>query len=504
MARWFVDRSAQRGIPSVSLRRLLPEAQFVGCRDLEVTGCSADSRHIHPGQVFVAIRDDHRDGHDHIPAALGRGASAVIADRPSPEAGPLQVIVSDPRLALAHLSHALAGAPGRSLETLGIAGATGKTAASLFTRAILEAAGCRTGLVGPFSWSDGIEQHACGATPVEAQGLAEMLAEMVNRGCDSAVIEADEAALDRRGIAGLGLAAAAVTTLEGGATGSGLARRRSLAGRLARGVVAGGAVVVNADDREADLIGAVNLQARRVTFGMRAEADVSATVERLDSTGTRLRLRGFDREVTVGLRPVGSRVVPSALAAAALAWSLELPLEAVVEGLESVDAIPGRLEGVPGARAHDLDVWVDRARTSHELAAALAGARELATGRVFCVLGAEGLRDRAGRASLARAAELGADHLTLTTDNPRTEAPDQILDELLAGLVRPGRVLIELDRRLAIESTLALTEPGDALLIAGKGRATFQIFADRALPFDDRTVASTTLARLQAAHRRSA
>ena len=497
MARWFVDRCAQRGIPSVSLRRLLPEAQFLGCSDLEVTGCSADSRHLDPGQVFVAIRDGRRDGHDHIVAALDRGASAVIVERPCPEAGPLQVVVADPRLALAELSHALAGAPGRTLETVGITGTTGKTAAALFARAIFEAAGRRTGLVGPFGWSDGVDLHSCGPAPVDAPGLAGMLAEMVDRGCDTAVVEADEAALERRGIAGIGLAAAAITNLGGGS-------RRALAARMARAVVPGGSVIVNADDRDADLIGAVNLAAHRVTFGIRAAADVSAQIVRLDGAGTRLRLHGFDREAVVTLRPVGSRALPPALAAAALAWSMGLPVEAVVAGLEGVDAIPGRLEPVAGARAHGLDLRVDRARTAAELAEALASVRELTSGRVFCILGAEGLRDRPGRAALARAAELGADHLTLTTDNPRTEAPDQILDDLLAGLVRPGRVLIEPDRRRAIESTLDLAEPGDGLLIAGKGRATFQIFADRALPFDDRSVASTALARRRHARRRSA
>ena len=507
MARWFVDRSAQRGIPSVSLRRLLPEARFVGCSELLATGCSADSRRLDPGQVFVALRGARRDGHDFVAAAVDRGAAAVIVERPCPEAGPLQVIVPDARRALGRLRQALAGDPSAALEVVGIAGTAGKTAAGLFARAIFEAAGRRTGSVEPFAWSDGVDSRPCGPGPSDATGLAAMLAEMVERRCAGAVVEVDESTLDRRGIEGMPFASAVVTGLSGvpGEPASAGVRRRALTARLARAVVPGGAVVVNADEPSADLMGAVNLDALRVTFGLRAAADVTARIERIDGSGTRFGLLGFDREVRVTLRPVGSRAVRHALAAAALGWAHGLPVDAVVAGLEAIEAIPGRLEVVPEGHAHGLDVRIDRARTAAELLDALATLRELGPGRIHCVLGAEGLRDRAGRAALARAAELGSDRLTLTTDNPRTEDPDRILDDLLAGLLRPGRARVVPDRRAAIESALALAEPGDLALIAGKGRQLFQILPDRALPFDDHAVATRyLLERPQARRLRSA
>jgi len=504
MARWFVDRSAQRGIPSVSLRRLLPEARFLGCKDLHVTGCSTDSRRLDPGQVFVALRGGRRDGHDYAAAALDRGATAVIVERPCPEAGSLQVVVPDSRLALGRLAQALAGDPSAALEVVGVAGTAGKTAAGLFARAIFEAAGRRMGMVEPFHWSDGVDTHSCGPNPAESPGLAAMLAEMVERRCEGAIVEVADSTLDRRGIEGMGFTSAVVTGLGGvpGEPPADRTRRRARTSRLARAVAPGGAVVVNADDSESDLMGAVNLAARRVSFGLVEPADVAARIDRLDGSGTRFRLLGFDREAAVRLRPVGTRAVSHALAAAALAWAHGLPVAAVVAGLESVAAVPGRLESVAEADAHGLDVRVDRARTAAELLDALAALRELGTGRIHCVLGAEGLGDRPARIALARAAELGADQLTLTTDNPRTEDPDQILDDLLAGLVRPGRARVEPDRRAAIESALAMAEPGDLALIAGKGRLAFQILTDRALPFDDHAVAARYLRELRPPVRR--
>ena len=204
----------------------------------------------------------------------------------------------------------------------------------------------------------------------------------------------------------------------------------------------------------------------------------------MDASGTQLRLRGFDREASLTLLPVGRAAVGHALAAAALAWSRGISVASVVAGLEAVAAIPGRLE--PAAEG----VFIDRARTAPELAEALATLRELGGGRVHCVVGAEGLRDVQGRAMLAWAAERGSDRLVLTTDNPRTEDPDAILDDLLAGLRHPGRARVEPDRRRAIASTIALAAPGDLVLIAGKGRQAFQIFEDRAIPFDDGLVAA--------------
>jgi UDP-N-acetylmuramoyl-L-alanyl-D-glutamate--2,6-diaminopimelate ligase len=503
MARWFVDRLPQQGIPSVSLRRLLPEARFVGCPDWEVSGCTADSRRLDPGQVFVAVRGSRHDGHAFVPQALERGAAGVIVERPCPEAGRLQVIVPDARAAHARLCHALAGDPSERLLTIGVTGTCGRAATSLFLRAIFEATGARFGLVGSLGWSDGVTTRPMGVALPGAEGLAAMLAEMVERGCLGGVIEVSAEVLERRRVEGLAFDAAVVTDLGALADLSPealVSLRRSKA-RLFRKVVPGGLAVVNADDPNAELLGAVNLDARLVSFAVDRPADVTAKIERLGARGTRFLLRGFDREAAVELRLIGPAPVSQALAAAAVAWSRGLAIDAVVAGLESVAQVPGRLE--PVAEGQAFEVRIDQARDGLELRQALASLRAIGAATIHCVVGSEGLQDRAARHGLARAAEAGADRVILTTDNPRSEDPDQILDDLLSGFRRPGRVRVEPDRRRAIEAALADARAGDAVLIAGKGRRTFQILSDRVLPFDDRAVAARWLRSSRPPARRS-
>jgi UDP-N-acetylmuramoyl-L-alanyl-D-glutamate--2,6-diaminopimelate ligase len=491
MARWFVDRLPQRGIPSVSLRRLLPEARFVGCHDWEVSGCTADSRRLDPGQVFVAVRGSRHDGHAFVGQALERGAAGVVVERLCPEAGRLQVLVPDARAALARLCLALAGDPTDQLVTVGVTGTCGKAVTSLFLRSIFEATGARFGLVGSLGWSDGVTTRpvAAGRAIPDSEALATMLAAMVERGCLGGVIEVSSEALERRRVDGLEFDAAVVTDLASvpGVEPEAVLRRRRLKARVFRKVVPGGAAVVNADDPHAELLGAVNLEARRVSFALDRPADVTAKIERLDRDGSRFLLRGFDREAAVALRLIGPHHVVQALAAAAVAWARGLSLDCVVAGLESVTRVSGRLE--PVREGQDFDVRIDQARGGAELQQVLHALRALvADGRIHCVLGAEGLQDRAVRLGLAQAAEDGANRVILTTDNPRTEDPNQILDDLLSGFRHPGRVRIEPDRRRAIAAALADARTGDAVLIAGKGEQTYQILADRVLPFDDRAI----------------
>lgn len=506
MARWFVDRSPQRGIPSVSLRRLLPDARFLGCDDLLATGCASDSRRLDPGQVFVAVRGPKRDGHDEISAALDRGAVAVVVEEARPEAGSPQVVVPDTRTAFARICQALAGDPSRQLKTIGVAGRSGKTATCLFLRAILEAAGQRYGTIGPYEWSDGLESRPGPASP-GAEESAKMLSNMVENRCRGGLIEVDDDALARRAFDGVRFDAAIVTGLSNPLGDSPEARQalRARTARLFRGLDPAGLAIVNGDDDDAELMGAVNLDARRISFGLvdprRPQAsrdrkeplDVAARIETIDSSGTTVRLFGFDREAVVRLRPVGSRAVAFATAAAAFAWAGDLRTEAVIAGLESVATIPGRLE--PVDEGQNFLVLADRCRSGSRLRESLASLRELNPSRLICVFGGEGHRERAERFELAEAAELGADQIILTADNPRGEDPNEIIDELLAGLQRPGRALIEADRARAIETALALALPGDAVLIARNGRSGYQIHADHATSFDDRAVAAAALRR---------
>jgi UDP-N-acetylmuramoyl-L-alanyl-D-glutamate--2,6-diaminopimelate ligase len=375
-------------------------------------------------------------------------------------------------------------------------------------RAILDAAGVRCGLVGGSGWSDGAVSRPMGAGLAEpgaeptgawpggAAGLAAILSHMVEQKCEAGVIEVGAEALEARRLEGVSFQAAVATDLTlppGFPVEAGLRRRRAKA-RLFRKIAPGGAAVVNDDDPNAELLGALNLDARRVSFGLErpGRVDVSASIERLDASGTRFVLRGFDRARTVDLRLVGPRHVSHALAAAALAWSLHIDVDAVVAGLESVSCVANHLESVD--EGQDFDVRVDGAQTAAPLAQALAALKSVSAGRVHLVLSAEGGQDRMTRRALSHVAETAADRVVLTLGNPRTEDPDLVLDDVLGGFRRPGKVQVEPDRRLAIEAALSDARRGDVVLIAGKGRHAYQIFADRVVPFDDFAIARRALA----------
>ena len=358
MARWFVDRLHERGIPSVSLRRLLPGAHFVGGTDWEVSGCCDDHRRLDPGQLFVAVPEAKPgyDGHRHIGEALDRGAAGVVVERVCPEAGRLQVVVADARAAHARICQALSGDPSKQLATLGITGSQGKTITALMIRSILEAAGDQFGLIGPSEFSSGTRSRALGAGlehtkakadlagartrrplagrahlpdggALGAARLADLLAEMVDRGCKGAVVEISGAALENRSFEGMAFDAAVVTNIAGtgGSSPETLISLRRAKAKVFRQLVSGGLAVVNADDRNAEMLGGVNLEARRVAFALEpvasagAMVDISARLESLDGSGTRMLLHGFDREVGVHVPLVGVGAAKCALAAAALA-----------------------------------------------------------------------------------------------------------------------------------------------------------------------------------------
>jgi UDP-N-acetylmuramoyl-L-alanyl-D-glutamate--2,6-diaminopimelate ligase len=532
MARWFVDRLPERGIPSVSLRRLFPEATLIGCADWEITGCSNDHRRLEPGQVFVAIREARTgyDGHAFVREALDRGAAGVVVEEPCSDAGHPQLVVADSLAAYARICHALAGDPSRQFAILGVTGSFGRTMATLMIHAILKAAGKKAGYTSAVGFCDGTAMRPLGAglgphpglaSPLSsiaggktlarasrmgtaaqschfaptAASLSALLGEMIERRCEAGVLEVASESLAQRSFDAVDFHAAVVTdvSVPFGFPPEMLIEKRRAKAKLFRQVAPGGLAVVNADDPHAEILGGVNLDARRVAFALEPmarpwlQADITASLVRLDGSGTRMVLHGFDREAVVHLPLLGPRVATCALAAAALAWAMEIDLAAVVDGLESVRSVAGHLETV--SEGQDFDVRIDSAHTPAELGEALAAVRAVASGRIHCVLSAEGDGERPARRQLAETAEAGADRIILTVNNPRTENPNQILDDLLAGLRRPGKVRVEPDRRSAIEAALADARPGDTVLIAGKGRQTFQILADRAIPFDDAAIA---------------
>ncbi|MFO0958116.1 MAG: Mur ligase family protein [Isosphaeraceae bacterium] len=495
MATWFADRCAQQGIPSVSLRRLLPEGSFLGCKDLRISGVSADSRRVEPGQVFVAIRGDRLDGHDYAARAVERGAAAVVVDSHRPEAGSPQVVVPDTRSALARIAQAMAGSPSIDLPTIGIAGSHGKTATGLLLRAILRAGTRPFGMIGPVEWLEGDDRLRAGPFTPGPIGLAEALAACSEQGRPGAVVGLSADAIRRRGTDGIRFRAVVVTRIEGDHPLDEARRRRADLGRLLRQLApeGEGIAILDADDPSQAALAGSNPWADLITFGFDQTADVRGRILRSDRNGTELRVETPSGTFVASLALIGPDNARYALAATSAALAVGLPIDAIAAGLESVGKIPGRLE--PIDRGQPFAVYLDRARTAPQLTRALTALREGIDrpARLHCLASADGGSSMLDRLALARAAEAMADRLVLTSGNTRGKDPVPLIDDLRAGLKRPSRAIAIADRCDAIAEILAAAAPGDAVLIAGLGRDLICPLGDSPIKDNDAALATAWL-----------
>jgi UDP-N-acetylmuramoyl-L-alanyl-D-glutamate--2,6-diaminopimelate ligase len=465
----------------------LPKAKILGANDIHVSSICGDSRGCEPGDLFAAMEGARHDGHDYAQEAISGGAAALLGERLLPFGVPM-CLVSDSRDAFGRVCQALAGNPGERMTVIGVAGTLGKTTTSLLIANILEAAGAQVGVLGSLGYCDSREAApaAC-ATPRSAE-LADWLARMNNAGCTHAVVEVSSEALTKRRLAGLRLDAAVLTNVRNGhATVHGNPKNYSrIKRRIFEHLKPHGFGVLNADDRGCQSI-LHDLAAPALTVGLDQPANLTAAiVERHKSEQMFLLTAG--RETAAVRTPlVGDHFIADCLSAAAVGLALGVDLLTVVRGLESVSTIPGRMERVECGQP--FGVFVDAARTPDALAATLRALRGVTSGRLLCVYGAQGGRDRSHRPLLGRAVERYADWGVITNDNPRDESPMQIAHDVLDGYHCPGSAHILPDRTEAIQYALNKARPGDTVVIAGKGCETYQIIRGKRRVFDDRDVA---------------
>ncbi len=460
----------------------------MGAADLRATACTADSRQCRPGDVFVALPGTRADGHDYVFQAVQQGARGVIVERLLENLPVPQCIVPDARVAMGRLCQALVGDPSRRLRVIGVTGTNGKTTTTALIASVLSAAGCRVGTLGTLGYCDSVELAPSALTTPSAPELATWLARMDANGCSHAVMEVSSHSLAQSRVAGIEFDVACVSNvrldhLDYHGT---LAEYRRAKQRLFEHLSADGLVVLNVDDPIA--AGFVTaLHGPVLTVGLLQPAELTATViERFTSEQTFLLTAG-DRSVPVRTQMIGDHHVSNCLVAAAVGLAYGIDLATVVRGLEAVTAVSGRLERIECGQP--FGVFVDYAHTPDALATVLDALRSVTSGRLTCVFGAGGDRDRQKRPLMGRAVAERADLAILTSDNPRSEDPATICDEVLAGFDRTHAVEVELDRAAAIHRALATAEPGDCVLIAGKGHEDYQISGTTRRPFDDREVA---------------
>jgi len=471
----------------VQLRQVFPSASFVGCANLRVSTVTTDSRQCLPGTLFVAISGTHMDGHEFAADAVARGATALLVTRPLPEVTVPQCIVPDTRLAFASLCAQLWRTPSRALKTVGSTGTNGKTTTSYLCRSIFQAAQQQTGLLGTIEYHDGVQGEKSTLTTPDAATLSNWLGRMVHRRTTHVALEISSHALDQQRIAGTLLDVAIITNITQDHFDYHLdfeSYRRSKH-KIAEHLKPTGCLVLNADDPGSWPAAALE-KIPRLTFGLETEADVSAAVIDQSLAGTLFELKLPLGAIEVQTPLLGRHNVANCLAASAAAWHLGISIEQIAQGLRSLASVPGRMEAIDCGQL--FSVFIDYAHTDDALRHSVRSLRELTPGRVIVVYGAGGDRDRTKRPLLTRAAS-EADLAILTSDNPRTEDPADIIQDCLSGCV-PGRPQpqVIIDRDHAIEAAIGLARLGDSVLIAGKGHETEQIIGTTRHHFDDREV----------------
>jgi UDP-N-acetylmuramyl-tripeptide synthetase len=483
----------------------------------EVAALHYRSQDVRPGGVFVAMRGRAADGHDFIDEALVRGAAAVVVEKPMAREG-VFITVPDTRRALAELAAAFHGRPSEQMKLIAVTGTNGKTTTTYLIEGILAQAGRRTGVIGTINYRYAGVSHANPVTTPESLDLQGILADMRAAGVSHVVLEASSHAIDLQRIHACWIDVGVFTNLSqdhldyhGSMPAYWATKKRLFTDCLPSGPKAGRAVaVVNADNAHGREL-AQQLTYRVIRTGTGSDCNVRGEEWACDLQGLRGSIDLAGQRIDVRSRLVGRHNIENLLCAAGVGTALGIAPAAIRVGLEAVACVPGRLERVEshGARW----VYVDYSHTPDALENALSALQALTAGRIICIFGCGGDRDRTKRPIMGAIAARRS-HLTIaTSDNPRTEDPAAILHQIVPGIRSQGvqevdpldigalaerkAFVVEPDRRKAIDLGIRAARPGDAVLIAGKGHETYQIIGRKAVHFDDREEAARVLAALE-------
>ncbi|HEX2302557.1 MAG TPA: UDP-N-acetylmuramoyl-L-alanyl-D-glutamate--2,6-diaminopimelate ligase [Gaiella sp.] len=473
-----------------ALIRAVAPGDVIGRRSVEILDLAYDTRRVGEGTLFFCVPGARADGHALATDAVAAGAVALVVERPLDVAVP-QLVVESARAAMAVAADTFFGAPTEHLTVAGATGTNGKSTTVYLLRSILEADSRGTGMVGTVEWVIGGAARAAPHTTPEAIDLQRLLREMLDAGDEAVVLEASSHGSHYRRLDRVRFDALAFTNLtqdhldlHGDMEEYFQAKRRLFTG------IAPPPAAVNVGDpygrRLADELESAH-RAPLVTFGLRPEAEVRADGLELGPRGSTFVAAGIPVETYL----LGIINVENVLAAVAAALLLDMDEDVIREGVRAVTGVPGRFESVDEGQG--FAVVVDYAHTPDALATALRAARPLGPGRLVVVFGAGGDRDRDKRPHMGRVARELADVVVVTSDNPRSENPLEIVEEILQGAGTD--VEVDPDRRSAIEAAIATADEGDVVLIAGKGHEQGQEIAGVVHPFDDRDIARAALRR---------
>ncbi len=466
----------------------IQECKVIGDGQTRVTSIATDSRDVAPGALFCALPGTRHDGSEFAADAVGRGAAAVLTRTPCDGITVPRMVVSDVRIALADIAALWYGSPGAPVQLVAVTGTNGKTTTADLIMTVADAAGhtgASLGTAGAFVGRTAIDHASARPTTPEAHELRQVLNSLAENGATLIAMEVSSHAMELERVRGLRFAAAAFTNLtEDHLDFHGdMESYFQAKSRLFSELDADAAAAINVDDPYGRRLVGLS-QGNVITYGSHESANVHPTALR-----TAGRVGGLVStpvgDVSVSTPLVGAFNAQNVMAAIGVAVGLGMPPDAIAEGLAASTAVPGRFE--PVLAGQDYSVIVDYAHTPDALENVLATAKDL--GRLICVVGCGGDRDRAKRPMMAEIATRLSDLTVFSSDNPRTEDPERILDEIVAGAA-PGAAYERIeDRRAAIARAISQAGAGDVVVIAGKGEEPYQEIGGTKYPFDDRVEA---------------
>jgi len=464
----------------------------------EITGITYDSRKVFPGAAFVAIKGFKTDGHLYIEDAFVRGAAVVVVeDKRFISKGRPWIKVPDSRRALADFSAPIYGFPGDKLNIIGVTGTNGKTTTTNLITSILEEYDHRPGLIGTIHNRIGKEIIPVEHTTPEASDLQSLLAYFVDKAADYAVMEVSSHALELHRVNGTEYDVAVFTNLTQDhldfhenmdkylAAKGKLFSNLGVKSKKTRHKFA----IINADDQSSDSLKDIS-SVPVITYGINKQADIMAKDVRISADGAKFKLEYINQSLPVSLKITGIFNVYNVLAATAVGLVEGVPIKNIITSLGKIDGVPGRFEKVSAGQ--DYTVIVDYSHTPDSLENCLKTAREFAESRIITVFGCGGDRDSKKRPLMGEVAGRLSDYIIVTSDNPRSEDPHKIIEDILPGLKHSASnstYTVIADRKEAINRAVEMAGTRDVVIIAGKGHETYQIIGSKVLDFDDREVA---------------
>ncbi len=479
------------------LAKSIKPVAVTGVLDRDVTAICYDSRRAIEGCAFVALPGEKVDGSQFADAAVAKGAVAVISEHPGLATRATHIQVRNARHSLADLSAAFFRNPSHHLKIAGVTGTNGKTTTAYLIKHICDTAMLRCGLIGTVRYIVGDRELPASRTTPESADLHELLWMMRSAGCKSCAMEVSSHALVQERVRKVEFDVAVFTNLTQDhldfhkTMDAYFDAKAGLFEGLTSQAKKKGRAVINLDDRfGARLVDRIGKTLEFYTYGQGVQSQFRASNVRMDFSGTTYGLDALGKSYLVKMPLIGAFNVYNSLAAIAAAHTMGVPVRTAVQALAQVPPVPGRMQAVQARKP--FKVFVDYAHSDDALTNALKTLRELEPARLIAVFGCGGNRDRAKRPKMAAAVDALADYAIVTSDNPRKEDPMTIIEDIKPGFRRLNPEII-VDRKEAIFKAIAMAQPRDIILLAGKGHETYQEFADSTIPFDDAAIAASAL-----------